>query len=522
MRRFFSGTLLSRISGLGRDLAMAFAFGDHPSVAAFMVAFRLSNLLRRLLGEGPFQSAFIPYFEGLRVQDSEKAKFFFHKLTALVAILLFFIVMATEGMLSTLLTLGWLSEGNQEIVRLTCVLFPSIIFICLYGLNISLLNCHNSFFIPSVAPVICNTVWIVAALLMKNADRDFAMFHLSKWIFIGFVGQWLLTLPLTVRYAAGHWKEWFCVAIPVEVKQLAKSFSLGAIGVGAAQINAFADAFFARYADLRGPVYLWYSIRLEQLLLAIFGIACVSTVIPTLSRAIKGGNLEFARSLFSQSCKRIMVIMIPCTFGIFALGLHAVNLIYGQGNFSEQAVLKTTVCLFAYALGLVPTTLIMLYAAIYYAEHHFRKPMVISVLSVMINLILNFIFVAALNWGAVSIALATSLSTFINCIILWKLLKGKGWESHFSFYGMYRVMTSSLFALLCAAAVDSFLFEQNFLALFNQGTVHLSSDLLAKIKIFTVQSMVFCLGLAIHAVATKNQDILGLFKELFRFKKVAV
>ena len=87
-KRFFSGTLLSRISGLGRDLSMAFAFGDHPSVAAFMVAFRLSNLFRRLLGEGPLQSAFIPHFEGLRSQDSSQATFFFRKLITLITILI--------------------------------------------------------------------------------------------------------------------------------------------------------------------------------------------------------------------------------------------------------------------------------------------------------------------------------------------------------------------------------------------------------------------------------------------------
>lgn len=77
VKRFFSGVMLSRISGLGRDLSMAFAFGDHPSVAAFMIAFRLSNLLRRLVAEGPFQSTFIPYFEQLRVQNNSKAVFFF-------------------------------------------------------------------------------------------------------------------------------------------------------------------------------------------------------------------------------------------------------------------------------------------------------------------------------------------------------------------------------------------------------------------------------------------------------------
>src|SRR4051812_39706440 len=110
-RRFFSGTFLSRMSGMGRDLAMAFAFGDHPSVAAFFVAFRLANLFRRLLGEGPFQSAFIPHFEGLRVEDDKRAHFFFRKLTHLMVLLLITLTLVCELILWAALLYLPLSQG---------------------------------------------------------------------------------------------------------------------------------------------------------------------------------------------------------------------------------------------------------------------------------------------------------------------------------------------------------------------------------------------------------------------------
>ena len=196
------------------------------------------------------------------------------------------------------------------------------------------------FFIPSVAPIICNVIWIGAAFFLRNEDPKMAMPTLAKWIVVGFVGQWLLTLPLTLKYAAGQWKEWFKFHIPQEVKNLAKAFALGAIGVGAMQINAFVDVLFARYADIRGPAYLWYSIRLEQLALAIFGIACITTVVPMLSRAIKSNNIPEAQRLFSISYKRIMAVMIPCTFAIVALGTASVNLIYGRGHFLSWLSLK--------------------------------------------------------------------------------------------------------------------------------------------------------------------------------------
>ncbi len=186
------------------------------------------------------------------------------------------------------------------------------------------------------------SVWIGAAFFLRNKDPALAMPTLAKWIVIGFLGQWLLTLPLTLKHAAAEWKEWFKFHIPKEVKDLAKAFALGAIGVGAMQINGFVDALFARYADIRGPAYLWYSIRLEQLALAIFGIACISAVVPRLSRAIKKNDMPEAQGLFSLSYKRILAVMVPCTFAIIAMGTAAVNLIYGRGHFSEFAIGKTT------------------------------------------------------------------------------------------------------------------------------------------------------------------------------------
>ena len=454
-RRFFSGTLLSRFSGLARDLSMAAIFGDHPSAAAFIVAFRLSNLFRRLLGEGPLQSAFIPHFEGLRLQDSARATFFFRKLVLLITLMLISLTVVVEGGL--IWGDSFFSENNREIVHLTRWLFPGLIFICLYGLNISLLNCYDSFFVPSVAPAVCNLIWVAAVIFLRNMDPSLAMLELAKWVVIGFIGQWLLTLPLTLRHAGASLKEWLKVEVPKEVVTLLKSFSLGALGVGAVQINAFADALFARYADVRGPAYLWYAIRLEQLALAIFGIACISAIAPRLSRAIKAGAREHAQALFTHCFQKILTVMIPATFALIFLGLPAVNLLYGHGNFSESAVVKTATCLAAYGLGLLPSTLIMLISTVYYAQANFRTPMQISILSVLLNLFLNAVFVFGLELGAVSIAIATSISAWVNCLILYVLLHREGWRA--SMDSLSKVIAVSAFAACVTFALNNLIFD---------------------------------------------------------------
>lgn len=485
---------------MARDLTMAFAFGDHPSVAAFMVAFRLSNLFRRLLGEGPLQSAFIPHFEGLRIEDAPKASLFFCKLTALITVLLLSITLLAEASLSILPSLFTLSPGTQEIITLTGWLFPSILFICLYGLNISLLNCYDSFFIPSVAPFICNAFWITSAFLLRNEDPSLAMTTLSKWIVIGFMGQWLLTLPLTLKHVAVPWKEWFSIQIPPAVKQLAKSFSLGAIGVGAMQINAVVDALFARYADSRGPVYLWYSIRIEQLALALFGIACISTIVPRLSRAIKADNLAGAGELFSQSYQRIMTILIPATFAMIALGLPAINLLYGRGHFLESAVLSTSSCLSAYSFSLLPTTLIMLFSALYYAKGNFRLPMMLSCLAVLINSLLNYVFVFGLHLGVISIALATSFSTWVNALILFSLVRRQGWKTGLPLSRFFNIIFASSIALLAALASHLFLDPQ------------LPQEFPAQVISLAVPAGAFLAGLLLYTIVFKPLGILSILR----------
>lgn len=504
VRRFFSGTLLSRMSGMGRDLMMAFAFGDHASVAAFMVAFRLSNLLRRLLGDGPFQSAFIPHFMEIQVQDRSKAHLFFCKLSLLISILLIVFILLAEGGIATFLRLQIL-DANREILRLTAWLLPGTLFICLYGLNISVLNCYECFFIPSFAPFICNMTWMTAAFLLRHQAPNLAMPHLAKWIAVGFFGQWLLTLPSTLKYIGSHWKQWFYLQIPEEIKLLAKRLSLSIIGVGAMQINSFVDPLFARYIDVKAPTYLWYSIRLEQLALAIFGIACVNTIVPRLAKCLKSGQIEQAKNLFNFGYKRIMTIMIPCTFAILAVGINSVNLLYGRGNFSEIAVLKTTFCLWAYSLGLVPSSLVILFSAVFYAQNNFCIPMFISVSTVIINIALNTLFVFQLQLGVISTALATSISAYLNCWTLYRFSNKASWEPQLFFLLIIKTIFASLFATLCSLLID-FLFAPS---------LALSRNISSQLLHFVIQGMAFISGLFLYAKVFKHKELLELFSDFF-------
>ena len=422
LRRFFSGTLLSRISGMVRDLTTVYVFGANPSVAAFLAAFRFSNIVRRLLGEGPFQAAFIPHFEQMRVQGKEKE--FFKQLMTLVAFVLFFLVIGGEVAVRFVATIPGISAETIEMLHFMRYLLPGMLFICLYGLNISFYHCHHSRFVPSFTPAICNVFWVGAILIMRNRPVDEAMIFLAKMVFLGYIAQWLLTLPLVVKEKAFG----FVLKIPQEIRTFLRFLTLTMIGVGAVQINTLFDTMFAIRADPRAVTYLWNSLRLEQFVLALFGMAAVSTLIPKLTRAVKEGKEEEAKEIFLFCVKRLLLILIPCTFATLCLGQSAVTLLYGHGKFTAHDVMQTSHCLFAYGLGIIPTALIMLYSAIFYAKHRARFPSFVSVGMVVLNIALNAFFVMGLQLGSVSVAVATTICAWLHVGILSNKLWSEGWQ----------------------------------------------------------------------------------------------
>jgi putative peptidoglycan lipid II flippase len=254
--------------------------------------------------------------------------------------------------------------------------------------------------------------------------------------------------------------------------------------------------------------------------LAIFGIACISAVVPRLSRAIKSNDMPQAQELFGLSYRRILAVMIPCTFAIIALGTAAVNLIYGRGHFTEFAIGKTTACLWAYGLGLVPTTLVILFSAVFYAQNNFRMPMLISVLTVAVNIVLNSIFVFGFKMGAISTALATSISAFVNCWILYRMTCKMGWKPEISPARIFKIGCAGCFAFLCAFTVDYFMFSPMVLAPLMKGALNFPRDITAQLMMFMMQFVAFAAGLLFYAYAFKCTDLIELLQD-FVFRKKA-
>jgi putative peptidoglycan lipid II flippase len=262
-----------------------------------------------------------------------------------------------------------------------------------------------------------------------------------------------------------RWKDWLRFRLfSEEWGLLLKALMMGVIGIGAMQINSALDAIFARMADPEGPAFLWYAIRIEQVPLALFGAALSGALLPPLSRAMKAGQIERYRQMLQSGLRSSTGLMLVCTFGIFALGGSGINLLYGRGDFSPADVAKTAPCLWAYGAGLVPAVMVLLFASGFYAQKSYGPPMIASLTAVGVNLFLNALFVFGFQWGAISIALATSIGAVVNVIVLaFALHKKVGQVFSVSFWKFFvKTTLACSAAAFTAGSVKTFWLQEGF------------------------------------------------------------
>lgn len=455
---FLSGTLVCRLTGMLRDILMAWAFGATGSVAAFMVGFRFSHLLRRILGEGAMQAAFIPKFIEIKQREPIAALQFFRSLKASVSLLLFALIVIAELFFYFL---------SGETALLTMLMLPGLFFICLSGINSAFLQCEGRYFLAGAAPVAFNVVWIVAILALCKLSVEEAMPWLAAAVSLACFAQWFVAtfqVSKLSSYASWTFQESYS-----DRKELIKALSLGIIGVSSTQINSAIDSLFATFSSQAGPVYLWYALRIEQLPLGLFALALSGALLPTLSRTIKSKDLVKSRLYLSFALNQASLLILPCTFGLFAAGGSIANLLFGHGDFSEFDVNETKLCLWGYAAGLPAATLVTLYGPGFYAVGDYRTPTYGVVATVLIGVFLNYIAIWWLGLGPVAIAITTSISAWINAIFLHSRLKRRigPFMNRDNWVGIGKAVAACIVAATAAMYIDGLPYSRDFFIQFS-------------------------------------------------------
>jgi putative peptidoglycan lipid II flippase len=514
--RFFSGTMLSRISGMLRDIVLAFSFGTHEALAALFVAFRLANLARRLFGEGALQSAFIPLFEEVRKRSPEEGCRFFRDLSILWTGLLTVLCIISMIGISAYLHFIPVGKGTAEILELMIIMMPSLLPTCLFGLNISFLQCHKQYFAAAVSPAFFNLVIIVSAFFLCRYDQQNVMPLLSIGIVLGCTAQWCASFLPVLRQCSSVLVGTFFSGVALrspDIRRLWKPLTLGLLGIGASQINNAVDAIFARAADLEGPAQLWFAIRFQQLPLALFGIAISSAILPPLSRAIHANDETRYRSFLEYGLRQVIALLVPCTGILLVLGMAMINCIYGHGGFHTGSVISTTGCLHGYALALVPMGMIVVLAPAFYAKGNYTIPMRGACLSLVLNVVLNSIMVFGLEWKAVSVTVATSISAWVNALYLYFALQ-KNLGPLLSPSGINNcwktVLASAVTSGLVFATIAMWTFPPVFFQLWKSSGDFIPHTLLPQLLHLGIPLGLFAIMLFVCARVFRAHDILSL------------
>jgi putative peptidoglycan lipid II flippase len=447
------GTALSRILGYIRDMLVANLFGAGIFADAFYAAFRIPNLFRRLLGEGSFSAAFIPVFsQYLHTKEkSETQKFLNAVFTALVLVLLVVSVLGMFFAPVLVKLIAWGFTGDPEkmqlTIELTRLMFPFILFICLAAFLLAILNTLYSFFLPALAPSalsVSEIGYMLALAPLLSSGNQIKGLAIS--VIAGGLLHFLIQYP-NLKSLGWHLKFNFDLKHP-GIKKIAFLMIPSLIGLSVDQINSFVDTICASFLASGSITALYYSNRVMQMPLAIFGLAFASVSLPAMSKAYAQKDMTTLKNSLNYSIRSTVFILLPAAAGLMVIGLPIVRLLFERGKFDSLASLMTNSALFYYSLGLPAYAMAKIFANAFYAFQDTKTPVKTAVWSMALHVILCVLLMYPMGVGG--LALSTALASYFNMFLLILYLRKRIGK-----LGLKRIMFSAIKSLVAAAATGA-------------------------------------------------------------------
>ncbi len=414
-------TALSRIFGLIRDVAIAHLFGASRAYDAYLIAFMIPHLLRRLLAEGALSSAFIPIFTERITKDGPDSAHRFAN-TVFTAALIFFPGLAALGILFAPLYVPFFADGFSAeqldlTIRLTQITFPFIALVGLAAIVMGVLNSYERFFAPAFAPVLFNIGVILSAFALLSFFTE-PIYALAVGVLVGGLGQLLFQIP----YLKDTWRYRPQLDLRDEgLHKLLKLMLPSVVGLAIFQINSIVDNKLASHLAEGSISALQYAIRLFQLPLGLFVVSVGSVILPKLAaQAAQKDAQSFAQTL-RESAKFSLFILLPATAGLFALAQPIIQVLFEHGNFTSEDTQLTVYALINYLPGLIGYGIAYLLTRAFYALQDTRTPLLVGAVTVALNVILDYALVGPMGVGG--LALATSVAGIANALVLLFVLQ---------------------------------------------------------------------------------------------------
>lgn len=421
-----AATLLSRIFGYVRDMVVALLFGAGSGTDAFFVAFRIPNLLRRLVGEGALTVSFIPVYSEYLSQKSRKESDELVSVSFSILTLALIIIAALGIIFSPLIVkimaYGFTKDAAkfQLTVFLTRIMFPYIFFIGLVALAMGVLNSWKHFTAPALAPVLLNVFIIICAFLFYRYLAE-PIISLALGVIMGGIAQLAFQIPFILRQ--GIKVRFRLNFYHPGVRRIGALMAPSVIGLGVTQLNVLVSTFLASYLPEGSVSYLYYADRLLEFPMGIFAIAIATAVLPTISDQKAKNDISGMKETLTFSLRLTFFVIMPAMIGLIALRRPLINILFQRGAFDTQATEMTAQALLFYALGLIFFAGVRIIVLAFYSLHDTKTPVKAAFLALVANALLGALLMVPLKHGG--LALATSLAAGVNLVFLIIYLRKK-------------------------------------------------------------------------------------------------
>lgn len=420
-------TLISRVLGLVRDVVVARLMGDGASADVFFFANKIPNFLRRLFAEGAFAQAFIPVLTEVHNNDDKaELKAFVAKISGTLGAIVFIVSIIgviASPILAALFGTGWFvawlhdeEAGNKFILASTMlkITFPYLAFISLTGLAGAILNTLNKFAVAAFTPVLLNVCIITCAIFLAP-QFDQPAYALAWGVFIGGIVQFCFQLPFLFRAGLLVKPKWgWHDENVVKVRTL---MIPALFGVSVGQINLLFDTFIASFLVTGSISWLYYSDRLLEFPLGLFGIAIATVILPALSRNHVGKDAKAFAANIDWAFRMVCLLGIPAAVGLATMARPILTVIFQRGAFTADTAIMASYSLTAYSFGLLSFMLVKVLAPGFYSRQDTKTPVKFGIWCMAANMVFNLVL--ALPFGYVGLAIATSMSATLNAALLY-------------------------------------------------------------------------------------------------------
>jgi len=439
-------TLFSRVFGFVRDIVLATVFGAGPALDAFVLAFRIPNLLRRLFAEGAFSQAFVPTLAEVESSLESTEKFTGKVMgnLALVVAIISLVGMFFATFLVKIFAPGFAADDPRLAIAssMLVVTFPYIFFISLTALSSAILHVNNRFIVAAITPVILSLSLIIGAIFFRNYFVVPEM-ALAYAVFIAGLLQMIFQLYVLAKLGKlPHLRiDWRDTRVIKVITLMIPATYGAAIG----QINLLVDSFFASFLPSGSMSWLYFADRLMEFPLGVVGVALTTVLLPNLAKSYTQNNtIEFDNRLI-WGLQTAFILALPAAVGLYLIALPLVKVLLGSNNFMPQDILMTAKALQAYAGAIAGLMLAKIFSNAFYAQQDIRTPVKISTIVLLVNISLNYLLIG--KFQHVGLAYATSIASLVDMVLLGSIW---GFKYNFKFTILFKTCVPKVMLAMIA------------------------------------------------------------------------